>query len=200
MNEPSDSKAAPRQSSPEDLVDRESELQVIESMMTRSGVHLLTLVGPAGAGKTRLAVESGERISHLFPHGGILCGRSPCHRLGPGIADVGREVGLQNTAPNTLLDAMTTFMENRTVLVILDNFEQVLPAGRALVDVLSRCPGLTFLVTSRSSLELEHERVVVVRPLAVPDLDRLPPPDELALIPSVHYSFSELEHGAPTSS
>src|SRR5262249_23077795 len=93
---------------------------------------------------------------------------------------------LANTGSRTVLDCLATFLHERVMLLVLDNFEHVLPAAAALPDLLASCPSLTLLVTSRVPLHLRWERMLRVSPLPVPDLSvPLPPLEALARIPSV---------------
>ncbi|MGO8948022.1 MAG: helix-turn-helix transcriptional regulator [Ktedonobacterales bacterium] len=174
---------------PPPLVDRADELETIQRLLTVEGVRLLTLTGPAGVGKTRLALAAAARLAEeteRFPDGVTLVDLTPVRdpvlvlsalAHGLGTLDVGSRL-----LPERLMDALA----QRQQLVVLDNFEQVLPATAQIADLLAACPGLVLLVTSRVQLKLRWEQTLRIPPLPVPDLTRpVPPLDELAAIPSV---------------
>ncbi len=174
---------------PPALVDRVDELKTIQQLLTVEGVRLLTLTGPAGVGKTRLALAAAARLAgetQRFPDGVTLVDLTPVRdpvlvlsalAYGLGFLDVGSRL-----LPERLMDALA----DRQQLVVLDNFEHLLPATAPLADLLAACPGLVLLVTSRVQLQLRWEQTLRIRPLPVPDLSRpLPPLEELGAIPSV---------------
>jgi len=171
---------------PTPLINREGELAMIRQRLVAEGARLLTLTGPAGVGKTRLALAAVAEVAEQFPDGVTLVDLSPIHDPSLVLNTMAHAVGLADTGSRPVLDRLGTFLHERAVLLVLDNFEQVLPAATTLADLLAGCPSLTLLVTSRVPLQLRWERTLRVPPLAVPDLSvPLPPLDELARIPSV---------------
>ena len=185
---PSFSSVLPTQ--PTALVDRVSELAAIVHRLSIEGVRLLTLTGPAGVGKTRLALAAvaAEQVAERFPDGVIVVDLAPIREPSLVLPAIAFTLALADTGHPSLLERIRAFLSERAaVLLVLDNVEQVLPdAATVLADLLASCPGLAVLVTSRVPLQLRWEQTLRVPPLAVPALDStLPPLEVLAQVPSV---------------
>ncbi|WP_420121518.1 AfsR/SARP family transcriptional regulator [Nakamurella sp.] len=141
------------------------------------GSALITLVGPGGAGKTRLAVEVGHVAAPAFPDGVRFVDLAP---IGPDLveATLAGAFALAGRPDRTPLDTVADHLADRRVLVVLDNCEHVVAAAAAVVDELgTRCPGVRVLATSREPLDLPGERRHAVGPLpvrAAPDADLAP--------------------------
>jgi non-specific serine/threonine protein kinase len=175
---------------PTPLVDRAQELELITRLLRDGGVRLLTLTGPAGVGKTRLALAAAAQVADdadRFPDGVALVDLAPVRDPASVLGAVARALGLLDAGsrplPERLVDALA---QRRRLLVVLDNFEQVLPAAALLADLLGAYPHLALLVTSRAPLQVRWEQTLRVAPLPVPDLrEPLPPPEALLAVPSV---------------
>jgi predicted ATPase/DNA-binding CsgD family transcriptional regulator len=173
---------------PTPLIGRTEEVETILQALTVDGVRLLTLVGPAGVGKTRLALSAvaDPRMADRFSDGIVLVDLAPVRVPQEVLTAMGRACGFSDTSPRPVGEQLLAYLEDRAMLLMLDNFEQVLPAAAGLSDLLGRCPSLTVLVTSRAPLQIRWEQAFRVSPLAVPDLSTaLPPLDELTKIPSI---------------
>jgi predicted ATPase/DNA-binding CsgD family transcriptional regulator/transcriptional regulator with XRE-family HTH domain len=173
---------------PTPLVGRTQEVETIFRMLTVDGVRLLTLVGPAGVGKTRLALAaaSKNRLANHYSDGVIVVDLTPIRAHQDVLGTIARACGVTDTSPLPLTERLVASLQERATLLVLDNFEHVLPAAALLAELLSRCPVLTLLVTSRAPLHLRWEQILRVAPLPVPDLSSaLPPLAELAIVPSV---------------
>ncbi|HEV2457645.1 MAG TPA: helix-turn-helix domain-containing protein, partial [Ktedonobacterales bacterium] len=180
---------------PTPLVGRVQELDTIVHSLLAGDTRLLTLTGPAGVGKTRLALEaaaglanaSAETEGHArFPDGILLVDLTPVRdaELVPGA--IARALGLLDVGGRPALERLAEALAEQRLLVVLDNFEQVLPAATQLAELLATCPGLALLVTSRVPLQLRWERTLRIAPLPVPDLSAAPQPlDALLAVPSV---------------
>jgi predicted ATPase len=127
-------------------------------------VRLVTLSGPAGIGKTRLAMEAARRLSDRYPDGVVyvpLEGLSDTSRVLPAI---GAAIGIRDLAGG-LSDALIAYLRTRSMLLMLDNFEQVIAAAPVISLLLERLAGLTVLVTSRELLRVQGEHELPVAPL-----------------------------------
>ncbi len=157
------------------LVGREADVARVSDVLGRADSRLVTLTGPGGVGKTRLAIEAAaSRDVVVFPDGVAfvpLAGIGDPALVMPSIA---RVLGVRETGRGRLKERLNAFLESRRLLLVLDNFEQVLQAGAELAAMLEACPGATMLVTSRAVLHVTGERDIEVTPLASPDPNRLP--------------------------
>jgi predicted ATPase/transcriptional regulator with XRE-family HTH domain len=174
---------------PTPLVGRALELDTIVRTLVAEGTRLLTLTGPAGVGKTRLALAAASQLdkdSEHFPDGVALVDLTPVRDPDLVLGAIARALGQLDVGSRTALERLVEALAQRQQLVVLDNFEQVLPAAVPLAQLLATCPGLTLLVTSRVPLRLRWERTLRIAPLPVPDLSlALPPPATLLAVPSV---------------
>jgi predicted ATPase/transcriptional regulator with XRE-family HTH domain len=179
---------------PTPLVGRVHELDLIVRSLAAGDTRLLTLVGPAGVGKTRLALAAAARLAKhrlddgdRFPDGVTLVDLTPVRDpdLVPGA--IARALGLLDVGGRPTVERVTEMLAQRRHLVVLDNVEQVLPAAALpIADLLVACPHLALLVTSRVPLRLRWEQTLRVAPLPVPDSSvPLPSLDALLAIPSV---------------
>ena len=177
-------------SQPTPLVDRAHELELIIRLIRDEGVRLLTLSGPAGVGKTRLALAAAAQLADApdhFADGVTLVDLTPVRDPALVAGAIARALGLLDVSNRPLLERLVVALAQRPrLLVVLDNFEQVLPAAALLADLLAACPHLALLVTSRVPLQLRWEQTLRIAPLPVPDLrESLPPTDVLLAVPSV---------------
>lgn len=158
------------------LIGREAELAVARAFLLEDAVPLLTLTGPGGVGKTRLALEVARDAAASFADGVIWIDLAPLTDAALVPATCASALGLTPTADSSLTDALAIALRSRQLLLLLDNCEHVLAAVRGLVSaLLAGCPALQVLATSRAPLQVRGEQVQVVPPLPVPesgDIDR----------------------------
>jgi len=153
---------------PTPLVGRERDAGEVVAVLLDPGVRLLTLVGPGGVGKTRLALEAARNAAASFPDGAGFVDLTEVTNPARFAPVVARALGLREVGDEPPFDLLSGHLQEKEMLLILDNFEQVLPAALLLVRLLSECPGLKALVTSRVALAARGEQRFPVPPLEVP--------------------------------
>lgn len=149
------------------ILGRATDLAVLSFLLRQPDVRLLTLVGPAGVGKTRLAVELAILVALAFRDGVIWVDLAPIQNPALVAPTIAARLGLRPDA-GPLVELLTTHLCESACLLILDNLEQVLPAAGLLQEIIERCPALRILATSRIALGLRGERLHAVTPLALP--------------------------------
>src|SRR6266536_4675330 len=152
------------------LFGREEVLEAVRTRLARPRVRMLTLTGAPGVGKTRLALALGSDVLEEFTHGVCFVPLAPISDPELVISAIAHALGLQEYGKRPLFEYLSAFLRTKQILLLLDNFEQVLPAASLLTDLLMACPELKILVTSRAVLHLEGESAYILPPLAVPDL------------------------------
>jgi predicted ATPase len=150
------------------LVGREEAIGEVAALVTDPQVALVTLTGPGGVGKTRLALAAGQRLVDHFGGGTAFVPLSAVTDPGLVLAGIARAVGADLAGTGSALQALAEQFWDDAWLLILDNLEQVVGVARNLGELLSRCPGLTLLATSRAVLGLRAEREYPVPPLPLP--------------------------------
>jgi len=150
------------------LVGREDDVTFIQTLITQQGTRLVTLTGPGGTGKTRLALAVAADLSDEFPDGVWFVDLAPLTDPALVLPTLAHTLGLRETGALSLQDALAAFLATKRSLVVLDNYEHLLAAAQLVSELLTSGPGTTVLVTSREPLRLRGEREVAVTPLAVP--------------------------------
>ena len=170
---------------PGTLIGRAADVARVQELLQREDVRLLTLVGPAGTGKTRLALEVAPRAAEHLADGAWFVDLAPVRDPDLVPSAIAEALDIRERRDRPLIETLKDELADRCALLLLDNFEQVLHAAPYLADLLRTCPELKLLVTSRSALQLRWEHELAVHPLALPNLDRLPSPATLAEVASV---------------
>ncbi|MCU0495379.1 MAG: tetratricopeptide repeat protein, partial [Chloroflexaceae bacterium] len=165
------------------LIGREADIAAIESMLRREAVRLLTLPGPPGIGKTRLALAVAHAMQPHFPAGIHMVALAPISDPELVPSAIARALGLNQSGPALLHDIKMALQGGQ--LLVLDNFEQLLPAAPLLAELLASVARLKLLVTSRAALRLAAEHEYAVAPLGLPPLDQALTPVELETFPAV---------------
>jgi predicted ATPase/class 3 adenylate cyclase len=157
---------------PSVFVGRAAELKEIGERLGDESVRLLTLTGPGGIGKTRLALRAAADQVDRFEDGALFVDLSAARDSDSVLAAIARTIGLSETPDEPLLDELTRQLREQGVLLVLDNFEQVTAAAPTAAQLLHGCPRLKLLVTSREALHLRGEHLLAVPPLALPSGSR----------------------------
>jgi predicted ATPase len=150
------------------LLGRERAIGEVARLVERSGARLVTLTGPGGVGKTRLALAVGDRLRDRFGAGTAFVPLETITEPGLVLAAVGRAARADLAGVGSSVEALAETFGDGAWLLILDNLEQVVQAARDLGELLARCPGLAILATSRTVLGLRAEREYPVPPLSLP--------------------------------
>ncbi len=161
------------------LIGRECEIAAACTLLAHPEVRLLTLTGTAGVGKTCLALAISTRMQEQFPEGVYFVSLAPMTNANLVLLTLAQALGLQATSTVPPLEHLKAALRERHLLVLLDNFEQVVEAAPHLVELLAACPRLKLLVTSRERLHVRGEHTFAVEPLALPDARNLPEKEAL---------------------
>lgn len=150
------------------FVGRQREVQEVSQLVRRPQVRLLTLTGPGGTGKTRLALQVAREVLDAFPDGLVFV---PLASLAdPALlpSTLATTLKVKEVSAQPIMDSLAEHLREKRLLLVLDTFEHVLPAAEAISHLLTACPRLTILVTSRAALHLAAEHEYPVPPLPVP--------------------------------
>ncbi len=159
---------------PTTLVGRDREIVTLQRMIEDPSVRLITLTGPGGTGKTRLAIHVAEAMLGRFPDGVFFVNLGTLQDSALVAVTIARTIGIAIEAGADVWESLRSGLDRRRCLLVLDGFETVLPAADLISDLLEETDTVEVIVTSRAILQLRGERVFPVPPLSVPDPESVP--------------------------
>ena len=150
------------------ILGREKEVETIIKLLSRFDVRLVTLVGPPGVGKTRLAIHTANEIAGMFAHGAVFLDIAPLNNPQEMLASLANSIGIQETSGEPLINHLINNLRQKNILLVMDNFEHLLAAAPQVFQLLGNSPQVKALVTSREALRISGEREFSVLPLPLP--------------------------------
>jgi len=179
------------------LVGREQMLAQVVALLARPDVRLLTLTGAPGSGKTRLALAVATTAVEAYRDGVVVAALGSLGDPELVMGALREALGLREAPGETALETVAAHCRVRRLLLVLDNFEHLLPAGPDVVALLAGCPGLQVLATSRAALRVRMEHELPVPPLELPAAGE-ERPETLREVPSVSLFVERAGEAAPT--
>jgi predicted ATPase/DNA-binding XRE family transcriptional regulator len=170
---------------PTRLIGRQSELASLSNLLAQDDIHLVTLTGAGGTGKTHLALTVACDVRDHYPDGVFFVDLSPLTDPALVLPTIATTLGVRDVAADSLQETLSRDLREQRLLLVLDNCEQVLEAASDVAALLATCQRLDVLATSRVPLRIRAEWEVVVEPLPHPDPGQVLPLTDLARVPAV---------------
>jgi predicted ATPase/Tfp pilus assembly protein PilF len=161
----------PRHNLPAQLtsfIGREAELTALAELLANPVCRLITIIGPGGIGKTRLALQTAAEQAEMFPHGAVFVPLAVLNAAEFLVPAIVAALDMPSQGSDDLKDQLLAYLRDREMLLLLDNFEQALPGAQLAAEILQRAPGVTLLVTSRERLALQGEWLFDLEGLSYP--------------------------------
>jgi predicted ATPase/DNA-binding CsgD family transcriptional regulator len=179
------------------LIGRENEIIKVHTLLTRDDVRLVTLTGPGGVGKTRLALTVAAGLAESFADGVAYVPLAPVQDESLVLAAIADRLDVQESGVQPLTEDIIARLGSGRLLLVLDNFEHLLGAAGLVTDLLLACPGLRMLTTSRRRLDLSGEHEIPVPPLTLVDPCRSHSVEELAEVSAIRLFVARAQAAGP---
>ncbi len=179
------------------LIDREQELAQAKTLLQEEDVGLVTLTGPGGVGKTRLALQVAAELAPQFADGVAFISLASLKDPTLVVPTVARSLGVSQSGDDSLDERLLAYLRPRQVLLVLDNVEQLVSAAPLAAQALEQAPRLKLLATSREPLRVRDEQLVPVLPLALPDPAYVADLEHLVQIPAVALFVERAQEAKP---
>jgi predicted ATPase/class 3 adenylate cyclase/Tfp pilus assembly protein PilF len=169
----------------DELIGREVEVDAVRQLLLGDSVRTVTLTGAGGTGKTRLALQVAMSLKDNFLDGVYLVALASLTDSNLLASTIAMTLGIPENPTRPVVESVKDALQPKQVLLVLDNFEQIVAAAPVVADLLAACPGVKVLITSRVVLHLRGEREYLVAPLKLPEAGRHLPPEALERYPAI---------------